>query len=218
MTGEELIMWMFFSISALSLGLCFGLWMDPFFRCKVTRKLTKKDYGIANLISKDHRTVLQKIVNFDQDAIIVNNAMWIISENRIYRKDKPEIGFKFKREEIRFEEGVPSIYVDIDSMKPLTFHKDDTNVKPQETASVVLSYIMNEMSKGLNFAKQTNTLLIIMFLLLVINVVLTFFDMNSEPTVTCSVGASVVASKIIPDGGTVDGDKIVIDQTNKTGG
>jgi hypothetical protein len=87
--------------------------------------------------------------------------MWVLQKYLIYRKDKPERGFLANEKMLRWEEGVPSVYVDKDSLKPVDFYAERGEVKPEEVGATLTAWVNNQLAKGLASIKQHQLLLIL---------------------------------------------------------
>lgn len=158
--------WMFIIIMLLGsmlflpVGMVLG-WavLDPYVRCKILRKMTRKNYGIINFVGKGQK-VISKIKNFEQALIWKKNEVWIISEEFIYQLSKDgdsivEKG-KIKPESIvTLIDTIPVVFVDVDSMQPLSLARDRREgINPLELGATLKAWVDNQLAKAM-FLKST---------------------------------------------------------------
>jgi hypothetical protein len=163
-----------------------GRCLDPTFRAKLLRMVLKKDYGILGVASKDRKNIKKIVVNFEKTIIKLGTDVWIIKGGRIFREEKPEQGFSFINSKgqiavntMRVEEGIPILYVDADNLKPLDLwpEKDATtkNVVPEEMGSWLMSWIGNQIAKGMNVIAEYRILLIAILIVSLIIIIFLWF-------------------------------------------
>ncbi len=145
-----------------------GMLNDIYFRCKLKRTLFKKNYGIVNLVSKDGKSITKMIKNFDGDIITIKDKGWIIEPNKIYLENK--ISQPISPEHIKFISGVPSIFLDNETLYALTFHKDDVKIHPAEIFAPVQAYIITKEAELLRWKKTMTIGLIVLISLLAVSV------------------------------------------------
>ena len=98
---------------------------DPVMRCKVIRKVSRRNYGIINFVG-DGTKVVQKIKNFEHSLIWRDNELWVLSGDKIIQVTK-DANAVTKEKQIKSEnvltyvDTVPVVYVDMHSMEPLSF-------------------------------------------------------------------------------------------------
>jgi len=158
--------WMFIiimllgSMMFLPVGMILG-WavLDPYVRCKIFRKLTRKNYGIINFVGKGQK-LISKVKNFEQALVWKKNEVWIISEEFIYQlsKDGDSIVEKGKIKPeciVTLIDTVPVVFVDVDSMQPLTLARDRREgVNPLELGATLKAWVDNQLAKAM-FLKST---------------------------------------------------------------
>jgi len=158
--------WMFIiimllgSMMFLPIGMILG-WavLDPYVRCKIFRKLTRKNYGIINFVGKGQK-LISKVKNFEQALVWKKNEVWIISEEFIYQlsKDGDSIVEKGKIKPeciVTLIDTVPVVFVDVDSMQPLTLARDRREgVNPLELGATLKAWVDNQLAKAM-FLKST---------------------------------------------------------------
>lgn len=124
-----------------------GKWSDPTWRTKQTRQTMKKNAYMLGIISTDRKTITKVTVVPNGQLIEVNGNNWIIDPTRIYREDKPETGLMVKKKLMKYEEGVPTLYVYEDSLKPADFNPEPSKVSPGETGTGIEAYLAVERAK-----------------------------------------------------------------------
>lgn len=174
MNDLETVIFVITTLVVLGLGLFVGKWLDPFFRAKLFRSLTKKEYGILALLSPDVKTIRMIVVNFGKDVIQNQGKVWIALKDRIYRMDKPERGFRLDKPDLplKWISGIPVIFVNETSYSPIEITGAVGEVRPDEVNSVFSSWINNQLAKSAAkilsaFSKQQTLLTIIAVLCLV---------------------------------------------------
>lgn len=165
---------------AIMLGALIGKLMDSRFLCKQMRRFLRKNYIIVAIVEKDQKTISTRVMNAEMDYITDGTFAWITKQGSIYRMQDPQMSpnlfrsedefkksttfFKFTKKNVRWEEGVPTVYVDRDNVKPLNFYDDKTNVKPNELSSANTAFLSNQRAKDLA-TNQTQTILIVLILI-----------------------------------------------------
>jgi len=175
-----LIMSLMGSFFFLPIGIIIGwIILDPFMRAKALRTLTKKNYGIVFLTGRG-KNVITKVKNFNEDLIwLGKDKCWHISPYEVKNLIKHEEKYKIGSENINYLSGVPCLFLDIDSMKPLSFYKEKTPISPEEAGSALMGWTVNQMAKGM-FFKKTMELIFIIIAFLAIGAV--FFAYNANNT------------------------------------
>jgi len=156
-------------------GWIFG---DPYQRAKLQRNVTKKNYGIVNFVSKGAR-IMSKIKDFDHDLLFVNEGVWVLECNKVYKTEKDDTKLGDKQYPILPEHvnniiGIPTIFLDIDTMRPLSFFKEKGDANPIDLASTLKGYVMNQLAKNMFFKKTFTIMTLIVIILAVANVALTY--------------------------------------------
>lgn len=150
-------------VLALGLGWVIGKFMDPIWRAKMFRNFTKKEWGVLAIASPDNKTVRSIVVNFSKDVVNVQGKVWIIEQEKIYRMDKPERGFRLDRVDLpkRWFDGIPYVFVNDASFLPIDIMGNVGNTKPEEIASVFLAWNNNQIAKGMLAMKNQQLFVII---------------------------------------------------------
>lgn len=143
-------------------GFC-GKFLDVAFRAKLFRMITKREWGILAIASPDNKQLTEVVVNFGGDVINHRGRVWVIEQNKIFRMDKPERGFRLDREDLpkRWIGGIPYIFVSETSFLPLDILGTMGATRPEEVSSVFLSWVNNQLAKGFASIKFQQTLLIV---------------------------------------------------------
>lgn len=144
----------------LPIGMIVG-WMtlDSFMRCKMIRKVTRKNYGIVNFVGKGKK-IISKIKNFDADLVWIKNKCWALTKGGIYEIDK--YGERINEGDVIDPDGVltitetvPVLFIDMDSVEPLTFQKEGREgIMPEELGATLKGWVDNQMAKVM-FLKRT---------------------------------------------------------------
>lgn len=184
----ELETWLTISLFGFALAFFMGRIMDTHFRAKVMRSVMKKDYGVLAITSKDRKNIRKIVVNLENTILKIGAQIWIVQGGRIYRQEKPEEGFGFlnsKKEVIIktiMEEGVPTLYVDVDSIKPLDFYPDKVpdskSVQPEELGSFLMAWVGNQIMKGLNVIGEYRNFLLIIIVLSIIQLLIGYYVLD----------------------------------------
>jgi len=150
------------SMMFLPIGMILGWAMlDPFMRCKIMRKMSggRKNYGIINFVAKGKK-IISKIKNFDDDLIWIKNKCWVLSKGGIYEIDKTgeriNEGTELDPDSVMtVTETVPTMFIDLTSLEPLTFIQHGREpISPEEMGSFLKGWTDNQMSKMM-FLKKT---------------------------------------------------------------
>jgi len=146
----------------MPLGAVIGwMFLDPFMRCKIMRKMAKgrKNFGIVNFVGKGKK-IITRIKNFDDDLIWIKNKCWALTRSGIYELDKngDQATEKTSLDPDSFvtvTETVPTMFIDINSMQPLTFQETGREgIAPEELGSTLKGWVDNQMAKVM-FLKKT---------------------------------------------------------------
>ena len=165
-----------------------GRAIDPIFRARIMKKLTKRKYGCLALCDIDRKAIDKVIVDLSKDMVYVKGFCWIINNGDIYRQDKPEHGFKIKDEMLRYEEGVPTIYVDSTSLRPLKIEGAEvTTVKPDNIASILSAWLSNERAKLLASMGSMNMIILLCLFASLGAAGLSYMNMDNMKAITVQV-------------------------------
>jgi hypothetical protein len=172
-----LLIWLFGMLCFLPLGVILGwFFLDPYMRCKLMRRMRGRNYGIVNFLHKGGQRIVSKIKDLDDDVIVENGRMWILNREGIHylNVDGQQILHKeIKTENIKtLPANVPCLFLDPETMNPITFLKTETQTNPQEAGSIVLGYINNQIMKNKLFKKTQTIFYILIIVIVIVNLVL----------------------------------------------
>jgi len=133
-----------------------GCITNMYIRAKLYRMLhIKSNPIILKITSKDKRRIWGTILDFNDDLFFYKNASWVNDKGHIYREDLQDKGFYIKDENLKYEEGIPVLYVDFETMTPLDFgHEETTKETPLEIGAFLKAWIDNERAKLLAASNQ----------------------------------------------------------------
>lgn len=168
------VFFMFAIFFSVPIGLFLG-WMffDPYQRAKTKRFMLKKNYGIVNFVTKGNK-IISKIKNFDHDLLWVDDGVWVLESNRVYKLDKVDENEKEEKSHPLQEDhflsltGIPVIFLSIDTMRPLTLHKQEGDANPIDLASTLKGWVMNQLAKNMFFKKTFTAMSLITIVLLIV--------------------------------------------------
>ena len=172
--GDESIMIIVLMLGVilfLPVGMIMG-WMlfDPFMRCKIMRKMSKgRNYGIVNFVGKG-KHIITKIKNFDNDFMWIKNKCWALTREGIYELDKngeqATHGTTLDPDSfVTVTESVPTMFVDIASMQPLTFEETGREgISPEELGSTLKGWTDNQMAKVMYLKRTVDAYFVIVII------------------------------------------------------
>jgi hypothetical protein len=168
------------------MALFIGRLQDPIFKAKMLRLFLRKNYGCVGFFSRDTKDLRLIVINFDRDIIKLEDKMWVAVKNRFYRLDKPERGIDLKKPDlpIRWNEGVPVVFVNADSFVTMDIAGENTEVKPDEINAALTAWEANQRAKVLtNIMGDFNKIRIFVLIvagLSLASAVLGFVNMNNS--------------------------------------
>ena len=155
------------SMMFLPIGMIFGwLFLDPYMRCKILRKSTHRNYGLIYFVGKGNK-IATKVKNFDDALVWKKNEVWVITKEHVYQitKDGNAIneGNKIDPESIiTLIDTVPILFVDLDSMQPLSLARDRREgINPLELGASLKAWADNQLAKALVLRKSLDMYFII---------------------------------------------------------
>jgi len=172
------------SMMFLPVGMLLG-WatLDPYVRCKILRKASKKNFGVINFVGKGQK-IVSKIKNFDNALIWKKNETWVITKEHVYQlsKDGDTIVEKAKIDPesiVTLIDTVPVLFVDLDSMQPLSLARDRREgINPLELGSTLKAWVDNQLAKAMFLKKTMDIYLLIILITSVVAVGLSYYNMN----------------------------------------
>lgn len=125
-----------------------GKLMDMTWRVYFLRLVTKEDWHILAFATKDKKQLFRYAVNPKHSVFIFRGMMFIVENGRVYREKKIEDGWLLAKAPRTSDEGVPTIFCDADSMRPLVFEGHGDPVKPSEIGTAITSWIENQENEN----------------------------------------------------------------------
>lgn len=110
LNGILILTGIFFMMFGVAAAYLLGRWMDPIWRCRFLRKLTKKPYTVLNIRLQDGKTIETRVVNTEGDTIMLGNAIWAVQKGKVYLKYKPQTGLSvlsWLKEKLKKKEAKP---------------------------------------------------------------------------------------------------------------
>jgi hypothetical protein len=181
------------SFMFIPVGMIMGWVMfDPVMRCKILRKMSKRNYGLVNFVGKG-RKMVSKIKNFDYGLIWKEKECWVLTKDKIYQLTKDGNAANDGKEidpdsVITLVDTVPVIFVDMDSMEPLSIiQKDRVAVFPGEIGPCLKAWMDNQKAKMLATKNAMNLFMIIAIVACIGAIVISFMTMGKVDELTKSL-------------------------------
>ena len=187
----EEILWYLVCVCMVLLGVFAGKYMDVCFRAKLMRMITKREWGVLAVASPDNKQLTEIVVNFGGDVIKHRGRVWVIEQNKIFRMDKPERGFRLDREDLpkRWIDGIPYIFVSETSFLPIDITGSIGATRPEEVASVFLAWVNNQLAKGFASIKFQQTLLMVAVVLSLIAAIMGYMAWSKSGDLSAQLTA-----------------------------
>lgn len=178
------------SMMFLPVGMILG-WaiLDPYVRAKILRKVTHRNWGIINFVGKGQK-IFTKIKNFDNALVWKKNEVWIITREHVYQitKDGDAVVKKDKIDPesiVTLIDTVPVLFVDLDSMQPLSLARDRREgINPLELGSTLKAWVDNQLAKAMFLKKTMDIYFIIIIICSVLAIGISYMNMNKIDTLT----------------------------------
>jgi len=181
------------SILFLPVGMLLGwITFDPYMRCKVLRKVTKKNYGILHFVGKGGK-IVPKIKNFDEGLIWKEDECWVIAKDFVYQitKDGNKINENKRidpRNIVTLIDTVPTVFVDIDSFEPLRLSSEGREpVNPLEIGSVLKAWVDNQKAKILAGRGRVDILMVATLLMSIAAVIISVMVLSKLDEIISSL-------------------------------
>jgi len=179
--------------SFLPVGMILGwLLFDPIMRCKVLRKMTKRNYGVVNFVGEGTK-LFPKIKNFDYSLIWKQNECWVLAKSRIYQMTKDGNALNDGKQIdpgciVTYVDTVPVLFVDTHSMEPLILSMEGrASVYPAEIGSALKAWVDNQRAKMMAVKKMENTIMLVIIVACVGAVVVSFITMTKVEEMSESI-------------------------------
>jgi len=194
------------SMMTLPIGMFLGIVFSSGLRLKFLRGITKKNYGYIKFVYG--ASIKSVIVNLDQDIVqFRDGTIFLIDKMRIKRQLKDgtaEDLQKEVKEQVKFEEGIPVIYYDIEDIVPTDFNttsKDDKDSYriPSHAGATLHKEIAVEKAKALQQqSKKVSMIAIFVIINLLITVAMGYlvFKLSDKVDKISSLGLSVDMSVV----------------------
>lgn len=162
------LMAIFGSIGFAPIGFLLGWFvMDPFMRATIFRKLTHRNFGILFLVSRG-KQIIPIIKDLNGSLIWHDRKVWVVAPNRIYTFRKSVDGdHPIKSKDVYLFGGVPTMFLDFDTMKPIGFFKDQSEIKPEELGASLIGWNNNQIAKAIVFKKQVQTIITVLLMIII---------------------------------------------------
>lgn len=151
----------------LPIGLLVGLLLFSNWKIKLLRKMTRKNFGIMKFIFPKN-IIKPIVVDFDKDIIRFKKGTYFIEDSaiKIEKETEPAKEIPIKEENLFFEEGIPTIYFDVNDCAPVTFTNEKTEIKyrlPTRISATLDKEIAIEKARAMKaFASKQNIMLIVL--------------------------------------------------------
>jgi hypothetical protein len=155
---------------------------DIYFKAKLFRTVLKKEMLILNFIDRDGKSLTEKLIELPKAEFEFRGNRYMAEEDRIFRKDRPEDGFILSKKILKWDSGVPVIFVDADTMRPRDFFPPEPGTSPSKMSSWSLAWDANQKAKDLKNKELTKLLLFAcvgLLVILLIGVVAIYSEVSS---------------------------------------
>jgi hypothetical protein len=178
------------SFMFIPVGMIMG-WVafDSTMRCKVLRKVSKRNYGIVNFVGRGRR-IVSKIKNFDYGLIWQEDGCWVLTKDKIFQLTKDgNVANEGKVLDpdsvLTLVDTVPVIFVDMDSMEPLSIMQSGrVPVYPSEIGANCKAWVDIQRAKLLKGKKAMDILLIVVIICSIGAIAVSVLTMNKVDELT----------------------------------
>lgn len=198
-------------------GFIFGILLcSPYKRAWMLRKLSRgANYGVVHFVGHG-RNILTVIKNLNYDTIWLNDEVFIVEPNRIYRMNDEDHAEPIKPKHVFYESGVPVIFFDIDNYLPMTFYGEDLKIKSQQVGSSLKAWVITEEAKALAWKKMQQITTLVMIVLLLANAYLSWqtnammyaMTKNDIPQIKTDLG-KLTGTVAVPTGQNMTGGQVI---------
>lgn len=174
------------SLVFIPIGIAIGAIFSSNIRIKMLRALTKKNIGFVKFITS-RKIIKPVIANLDRDIIRFGEGIYIVNKKFI-KRESPDDTYSYypiDPERVKYEEGIPVIYFDIDDIMPLDFNYPNAEEQdkfriPSQVSATLNKEIAVEKAKVMNaFASRQNIFMIIVIGALLISLYLVWSNYNT---------------------------------------
>jgi hypothetical protein len=164
----------------LPIGFFVGfLFFNKDFLIKLMRRVRRRNYGFVFLLGSG-KNAITMIKDLDRDVIKRFESIWIIERDRIYREVDTNVqteSFDIRAENMIVRGGIPQVFLDINTMRPLRFDTEDASElkqKPELVGAVLMKEIAVEKAKALLLRRTFEMLFVVLAILIVIGAYISF--------------------------------------------
>jgi len=181
----------------IPIGVMIGAMFSGAMRIKIMRRLTGRNYGVVKFIHSS-RLIKPVIANLDNDIIKFSNGIYMVDKNNIKREGESAHSSDFIEDsKIKFEEGVPTIYYDIEDIIPVDFANriekargEDKFRLPTQVSATLNKEIAVEKEKIMNsFSGRQNMAMILILVLVAVNIYLTWSIFSSQDNMNAAISS-----------------------------
>lgn len=141
----------------IPIGIAIGAIFSSNLRVKLLRAILKKNIGFVKFVMSG-KIIKPVLVNLDNDIIRFGDGIYIINKDWIKRETFGQEGYSHKKidqEMIKYEEGIPTIYFDVDDIMPIDFDISNKNTIekyriPSQVSATLNKEIAVEKAKVMN--------------------------------------------------------------------
>lgn len=178
----------------IPIGVIFGIFLTPNGKIKLLRKMTKQNYGYVKFITSN-KVIKTIVANLNDDIIKFGNGIYFINRKMIKKHVENEVPSIIPIDEnaIKYEDGIPTIYFDVDDIIPLDFSNIEKDMDekfrlPSQVSATLNKEIAVEKAKIMNaFKRQQNILMIVIVVALLILLYLTYTDFTRLKTMSKTI-------------------------------
>ena len=197
-------------------GILVGRLLDPNFFARQMRRWTRKNYIGVGIVAEDSKTISPRVINPELDLFIIEEFAWIIKKNTIYRVLATELSkFALKDEKffesqrnyvnivgkkVKWQEGVPWVFVNKETVKTLDFFEEKSGVKPAELSANNQAWIAVQRKKD-QMANQN--MMLLMIAILAIAAVAAYFAWQAHEQGVALAKTGVTCAATLPPGATL---------------
>ena len=221
MDATEIVLVAVGMLFCLAAGWVVGRLFDPTWKVKRMRQILHSNTFMLGIVSRDKKTINKVAANLDGAIFKVGDYNWVIDHTRIYREDKPQSGFFMTKNHVKWEEGVPTLYVYEDSLKPAEFNSEPSKVPPGEIGSALVAFVAVELAKGFQAIKEYKTFFYVIMglcLLIAIGLIVVYgaADAATKNAAACVTNTNTIIGyfNIPPPSNDTNSTKTTVTQTS----
>jgi hypothetical protein len=180
------------------IGAMVGVMFSGNFRVKILKRLTRRNYGYVRFLSSN-RLIKTVVANLDKDVVKFGDGIYLIDKQSIKREgeDTPSSDV-IDESKIKFEEGISTIYYDIDDIMPIDFDtsrknplaQEDKFRLPTQVSATLNKEIAVEKAKAMKaFKTQQNVLMIAMLAMIVLTLYFSYSIYANNKKLVDTIGS-----------------------------